>query len=450
MLDLVLGNLEPEQVTVSTGLEPLVPIDQYHPVLEVRFQISIGFLPTSPPTDVRPKTRPDWNWRKADLQGLYGTLAAMDWSDLFGVDDADSAVELFYTKLYDSINCFVPSKIKSTCNKRYIYPKWYTADIIRDIKNKYFHLKRYRTEGKEFNKELFKFYRWRVKILIDNAHKQNLKELQKNIINDPGKFWEHVKDKKRERCHIDAFKFNGNEVTGQAAADAFAEYFGSVFQSEVPQLDSGEAARSARADATAISIDIIDKSDLREAMKRIKARSSGGPDGIPVFLAKDCISALQEPLLYIFNLCLRRSKYPKQWRTSRVTPIPKGESTMDVSGFRPIAVLSVFAKIMESILNLRIGKQVNHLLHDDQHGFRKARSTTTNLVRHVDYVHAEMDAGHQKSGSIVADEYCEHDGVLDDVVDFIINVHDDSDNSDDGCFESEESSSSDIDMDISD
>ncbi|XP_028173855.1 uncharacterized protein LOC114362596 [Ostrinia furnacalis] len=50
----------------------------------------------------------------------------------------------------------------------------------------------------------------------------------------------------------------------------------------------------------------------------------------------------------------------------------------------------------------------------------------------------------------VEDEYCEHDGVLDDVVDFIINVHDDSDNSDDGCFESEESSSTDIDMDISD
>lgn len=49
----------------------------------------------------------------------------------------------------------------------------------------------------------------------------------------------------------------------------------------------------------------------------------------------------------------------------------------------------------------------------------------------------------------VEDEYCKHDGVLDDVVDFIIHVHDDSDDSDDGGFESEEPSSSDIDMDIS-
>ncbi|XP_053618380.1 uncharacterized protein LOC128679904 [Plodia interpunctella] len=51
----------------------------------------------------------------------------------------------------------------------------------------------------------------------------------------------------------------------------------------------------------------------------------------------------------------------------------------------------------------------------------------------------------------IEDEYCKHDGALDEVVDFIINVQDDSDDSDDGCFESEESSSSDIDiMDISD
>ncbi|XP_053611110.1 uncharacterized protein LOC128675615 [Plodia interpunctella] len=51
----------------------------------------------------------------------------------------------------------------------------------------------------------------------------------------------------------------------------------------------------------------------------------------------------------------------------------------------------------------------------------------------------------------IEDEYCKHDGALDEVVDFIINVQDDSDDSDDGCFESEESSSSDTDiMDISD
>lgn len=49
----------------------------------------------------------------------------------------------------------------------------------------------------------------------------------------------------------------------------------------------------------------------------------------------------------------------------------------------------------------------------------------------------------------IENEYCKHDGALDDVLDFII-VQDDSDDSDDGCFESEESGSSDTDMDMGD
>ncbi|XP_061716757.1 uncharacterized protein LOC133524644 [Cydia pomonella] len=49
----------------------------------------------------------------------------------------------------------------------------------------------------------------------------------------------------------------------------------------------------------------------------------------------------------------------------------------------------------------------------------------------------------------IEDEYCNHDRILDDVVDqLIINLQDDSDDDDNS--ESEESSSSDIDMDISD
>lgn len=396
MLDLVLSDLGPDQVTVSAGLDALVPIDQYHPVLEVLIKFSVGVdnVQTSPSTDTHRVTRPNWNWRKADLLGLYETLADMDWSDLFSIVDVDAAVHLFYMKLYDCIDSFVPQKGTRKSNK-HVYPKWYTAHIIQNIKNKHFHLKRYKLEGKEFNKELFKYYRWRVKVLVDNAHKQHLNELQNNITQDPAKFWEYVKDKKKGRCHIDVFKFEGSEVTGQAAADAFAKYFGSVFQDEIPQLNTAEAALYSQADVTNISVDVVNESDLSEAMKRLKARSSSGPDGIPVFIAKDCMGALREPLLYIYNLCLKLAQYPKLWKCSRVTPIPKGDSDMDVSGFRPIAVLSVFAKIFETFLNQCIRKQVDYLLHDNQHGFRKNRSTTTNLVSHVDYVHAEMDIGHQ-------------------------------------------------------
>lgn len=86
-----------------------------------------------------------------------------------------------------------------------------------------------------------------------------------------------------------------------------------------------------------------------------------------------------------------QSRHPENWKLSRVTPVPKGDGGADVTSFRPIAVLSVFGKIFEAILSDRINCQIGHQLHNSQHGFRTARSTTTNLVSHVDYICAQMD-----------------------------------------------------------
>ncbi|CAK1596119.1 unnamed protein product [Parnassius mnemosyne] len=282
-------------------------------------------------------------------------------------------------------------------NYKYVYPKWFNADIKNNIRKKYYHLKRYKAEGKEFNKELFKYYRWHVKNLIENAYKQQLHLTEQNIINDPAKFWEYIKDRKNHRQRTNNYSFGGVEVVGQSAAVAFANYFSSVYQDEVPVLNHVDAVRAAdsQCDSTSITINIVDTTKLKEAVRHLKPRSSGDPDGIPVFLAKDCISAFESPLLYLFNLSLTHSKYPDIWKVSRVTPVPKTDGENDILYFRPIAVLSVFAKLFEIVLCQQVNKQTQNLLHDSQHGFRTARSTISNLVAHLDYIYAELDAGRQ-------------------------------------------------------
>lgn len=397
MLDLVLSDYEPDQIDVSEGLDPLVPIDNYHPSLDVTLKLRCGRIVPQATFSATRSSDISFNWRKANFQLLYEELAQLDWSDLLVKTDVDSAVDYFYTKLYEVIRSFVPPKKNFRYEQKYNYPKWYTPEIIQNIKFKYFHLKRYKSEGKEFNRELFKYYRWKVKSMIDNAYKQHLNLTKKNIVDDPVKFWEYIRDKKRDRQPLEAYSYKGQVVTGQAAADAFAEYFSSVFQKEEPLLCHVEAERTANTtvDATSISLVQVGDEDFRIAVKRLKVRSAGGPDNIPAFLVKDCASALRLPLLFLFNLSLHQAKYPDSWKLSRVTPVPKGESGKDVTSFRPIAVLSVLAKLFETILNYRICQQISKRLHNSQHGFRKGRSTDTNLVAHVDYICSEMDAGRQ-------------------------------------------------------
>lgn len=77
-------------------------------------------------------------------------------------------------------------------------------------------------------------------------------------------------------------------------------------------------------------------------------------------------------------------------------PVPKGGSSKDnVSGYRPIAVLSSPAKVLECAVHNSIFMQVRTQLSDAQHGFRPMRSTTSNLLSYMGHVLPIVDGGGQ-------------------------------------------------------
>ncbi|CAH2093700.1 unnamed protein product [Euphydryas editha] len=199
----------------------------------------------------------------------------------------------------------------------------------------------------------------------------------------------------RQSCSV--FEYEGQSVAGKDAADAFAKYFSSVFLPD----DSESSAENAEHETThqlcssRITVDEIDEADIFTAIRRLKAHSSAGPDGVPPYILKDCRVIFLEPLLFILNLALKTSSYPGVWKISRVTPVLKGGSGSKVENYRPIAVLSAFGKVFESILNKYITRQVQNQLVECQHGFRPGKSTTTNLINFVDYTVTEMDNNKQ-------------------------------------------------------
>lgn len=393
ILDLVLSGLTPDRINVLRAAEPLVPIDRYHPPLAV--YVTMPSPTRDSPQYLHGDRTNNWNFRGADLAGLYVALGEMDWSELLAESDVNAAVGVFYNALYSSVKAYVPNKKPSRSPGKYIYPKWFNADIIYNIRQKHYHLKMYKSDGKEFNRELFRYYRQRVKHLIGCARAQHLGSIQKSILDRPATFWKYVKELRSSRQQDNVYSSNGIEVTGQDAADAFSRYFGSVFLNNEPKLCASEAIVHALPSAAHVTVDSLDADDISAAAKRLKARASTGPDGIPAFLVKDCISVLKIPLLHIYNLSLDKAMYPEMWKTSRVTPVSKVGSSSEVSDFRPIAVLSVFAKLFESMLERQVSQQVRCFLDDSQHGFRRFRSTTTNHINLVDYVMTEMDEGRQ-------------------------------------------------------
>ena len=80
-------------------------------------------------------------------------------------------------------------------------------------------------------------------------------------------------------------------------------------------------------------------------------------------------------------------------KTAYIIPIYKKGSHDDVNNYRPISLLSVFSKLLEKILKLRLVKFIKKTFQLDhgQYGFQKGSSTLGATVDLLEYVSGEMD-----------------------------------------------------------
>lgn len=133
------------------------------------------------------------------------------------------------------------------------------------------------------------------------------------------------------------------------------------------------------------------ESDIRIAISKLKNKMTCGDDQIPSFLIKDCSRVLIAPLLYLFNLIVSTATFPAIWKITRVCPILKSGNPANLRNYRPIAILSNFAKVFEMSLYTQIFNTVKSYISPYQHGFVPMRSTVTNLAQFTQYAAHYMD-----------------------------------------------------------
>ena len=106
-------------------------------------------------------------------------------------------------------------------------------------------------------------------------------------------------------------------------------------------------------------------------------------------------SEIAEPLTALYNESLHTGIIPLEWKRSHITPVHKGGSREDPSNFRPIAVVSVIAKILEKLVagQLSAHLQSNNVLHQHQGAYQHGKSTSDILLVAVDSITSFLDNG---------------------------------------------------------
>ena len=124
--------------------------------------------------------------------------------------------------------------------------------------------------------------------------------------------------------------------------------------------------------------------EIIEAISRLNPKKAAGHDLIGNKAIKELPIKGIALIASIFNAILRLEHFPKAWKISLITLIPKpGKPIHEASSYRPISLLPTLSKLFERMLTNRLLPLLEELktLPDHQFGFRKQHSTVEQIHR---------------------------------------------------------------------
>ena len=104
---------------------------------------------------------------------------------------------------------------------------------------------------------------------------------------------------------------------------------------------------------------------------------------------------ISRPLEIIFNASFARGIVPDKFKIARVLPVFKNEIQTNMSNYRPISLLSVFNRILEIEMYIRLSNFIEkmNIFYAKQIGFRPHHSAEHAIVSIVDKINEGIEKG---------------------------------------------------------
>ncbi|CAK9796609.1 Retrovirus-related Pol polyprotein from type-1 retrotransposable element R1 (Fragment) [Anthophora quadrimaculata] len=147
-----------------------------------------------------------------------------------------------------------------------------------------------------------------------------------------------------------------------------------------PVSRAGDLCVNARCDG---SVRKFEWNEVNDAVRMMKLRKAPGLDGVNAEMLRAIWAAIPECLMRVYDVCLRTSRFPDEWKRANVIALLKSPEKVrtDPASYRPISLLSVLGKTLERMMVKRVECKVRDSMCDAQHGFRRGRSVETAWMR---------------------------------------------------------------------
>lgn len=140
-------------------------------------------------------------------------------------------------------------------------------------------------------------------------------------------------------------------------------------------------------------------SEISKIIHGLKNGKATGYDGITTEVIKAIKIPLSFPLSEAINVMIRTENYPDILKTAIIQPIFKGEGSKDKpENYRPISLLSILNKIVESVIYSRLYNFIADQISTQQFGFRARSGTENALIEMINDIKMSLDKGNITTG----------------------------------------------------
>lgn len=316
-------------------------------------------------------------------------LSSLKFKDVFDQCNASCAFSSFYSLfiLFYKL-CFPLIKIKMSnkkINSKYLSKGIKKSCFIkRGLYLKSRHCKSYRSKYKKYSTIL-------KKCILSLQKSANMKYIA-STDNTCKAVWEVIKKYTTSDCInkiIDNLTIDNKDITDpQLICETFNNYFIDIVKDNCsPSLTLPNELNINNVESS-IFLNPVGVQELLKITRELKNSHSVGYDDVRTDVVKDVISIIAEPFLHAINLSLSQGIFPELLKKSIVKPLFKKDDKSKIDNYRPITLIPIFSKILEKIIYNRFIKFLdkNNVITEEQHGFRKNRSTslaTFKLMKNV-------------------------------------------------------------------
>ena len=338
------------------------------------------------------------------IPGFESILKTAPWERV-RIDDPKVAFDNFFEIIGEATDIAFPEVEVKPKTAKSLRTPWMSSGLLKSSKTKNKLFSKYKNKPTLLNSQAFKNYNAifnRCKKAAKKAYYHKQFETHKTNIRQT---WTLIRDvigtRAKKRENMPAFFKENKDVLSNPLdiANGFNKFFARIG----PQL-AEKVQPSPRSFKSYLSehdssfkFSQISQVALLDFIKRLQPKTSAGVDCVSNKLLKQIAPFLIGPLHYLVNLSLKTGFVPQQMKVSKVIPLYKIDSgdKSDFSNYRPISILSSFAKLFERIVCSQLMNYLEHnsLLYKHQYGFRGKHGTSHPLIHFTNNIHNALNTG---------------------------------------------------------